>query len=225
MTDRIDKEKYEEYKRCFQFLCDKFHWSIGFEKTSMDGNQTISPRIKFRKDMGKGWKGYVRLTNSSHFMYSLSIKSICPYKKRGTRFVIFDSVKVINRRQDFHKVNGESIIHMNDLLMNESSVRLDFIQDRFRKCDTIENVVADSASIGEDDPELAKFKLLHNLKYLMTHESNVIFTRSLMNPKGDRIYLEYLSSQIPKFNTLEELRIKMDLNPIETITKEFKIVD
>jgi hypothetical protein len=52
-----------------------------------------------------------------------------------------------------------------------------------------------------------------------------MFTRSTMSLKCDKIYLEYLSSPIPKFNTLEELGIKMDLYPIETITKEFKVID
>ena len=220
MTERIDKEKYEELKRCFQFLCDKFHWSIGFKKTSMDGDQTISPNVKIPKNADKVWKDYVRLTNSSYFTYSLSIKSMCPYKKRGTRFLNFDSVIVINRHQDF-----PDLIQLNDLLVNETSMRRDFINDRLVRRDAIQNVVVDSASNGEDDQEIAKYRLLHDLKYLITHESNVIFTRSTMSLKCDKIYLEYLSSPIPRFRTLEELRIKMDLNPIETITKEFKVID
>jgi hypothetical protein len=132
MTERIDKEKYEELKRCFQFLCDKFHWSIGFKKTSMDGSQTISPNVRIPKNADKVWKDYVRLTNSSYFTYSLSIKSMCPYKERGTRFLNFDSVIVINRHQDF-----PDPVQLNDLLVSETSMGRDFIRDRLVRCDAI----------------------------------------------------------------------------------------
>ncbi len=220
MTEGIDREKYEELKRCFQFLCDRFQWSIGFKKTSLNGNLTISPRVKFRKNMDKSWKEYVRLTNSSYFMYCPSIKSICPYKKRGTRFLNFDSVIAVDRHLHFP---GD--IQLGDLLTNETSMRRDFIKDHLMRCDAIQNVAVDSASIGEDDQELAKYRLLQDLKHLITREFNVIFTKSTMSLKCDKIYLEYLSAPIPKFNTLEELRIKMDLSPIETITREFKVVD
>lgn len=220
MNERIDKEECEELKRCFQFLCDKFHWSIGFRRAAMDGSQTISPNIRVPKNADKNYRDYVELMNSSYFMYSVVVKSISSYRARRTRNTFFNEVVGLYRS----RFDSRSSITMNDLLGGRESVGRKFVDELYKKHDVIQNIGLDPFPT-EDDPEQAKCPLLRGLKRLITDPDSIVFPRCMISPKCDRLYLDYLSAPIPKFNTLEELKIKMDLNPIETITKEFKIID
>lgn len=221
MTDGIDKEEYEELKRCFQFLCDKFHWSIGFRRAAMDGNQTISPNIRIPKNADENYRDYVKLMNSSYFVYSIVVRSISSYRERRTRNMFINDVTALYRSS----FDSRSDIKMNELLGSKDSVSLKFIDDLHKKHDAINLLPFSDGLVTADEPELAKYRLLYGLNCIMTHPDIIILSGYTISRSRDKFRLKYLSAPIPKFNTLEELRIKMDLNPIETITKEFKIVD
>jgi hypothetical protein len=223
MNEKIDKENYEELKRCFQFLCDKLHWSIGFKRTSMDGSQTISPNVRIPKNADENYRDYVELVNGSYFLWSVVIESISSYRTRRTQKQnVFNNYVVARYKSSFDSRGG---IKMNELLGNKDSITSKFIDDLYKAPDAIDLLTFSPGLITADEPELAKYKLLYGLTSIMTHPDIIILPGYTINKNRDKLHLKYLSTPIPEFHTLEELRIKMDLYPIETITKEFKVID
>lgn len=225
MANELNKGEYEELKRCFQFICDRLKWVITFRKTTIDGRQSIIPaKSAFPKSKSKYYNGIAYTHRLRHYNYLPEVKNVAPTRKDRNRFLMTDDIQFVPKNLQFYPGGAENIkISWTHVVNDVDTIWEDFLVDLKHANILSAITTVDCCSIWRDDAELAKLEILRRLKAIITDPSYVIFTKCTESGDERTLYLEYLENPIPKFDTLEDLRIKIDLMRVRKVEKKFKI--
>lgn len=226
MANELNKEEYEELKRCFQFICDRLKWVIRFRKVTIDGKLSIIPaKSAFPKSMANQYDEIAYGYGLSHYHYKAELKNVAPMRRNGGRFPLIDDIMAVPKYVGLLPTGDRGIIaSCINVINNVNAVRKDFVNHLEHHNFLSSFSTVDSCSIGRDDGELAKFEILRRIKNIITDTSSTIFTNCTESEDERTLYLEYLENPIPTFDTFEELAIKMDLMPIKKVEKKFKVI-
>lgn len=184
--------RLKELKRCFQFLCEKFNWTIRFIETSTDVNNNLfplNPQIKMLEDI------YLSDVISYHEIRL----SLISYK-----FDIDSKTNTISGEQAY-EVTAPRI--SKKLLLSAKEPE-HFLDKTYYIGDTIKL----TKEFSKSEVILECFE---DLKRKLCDPSRMILTRKICTG-----CVEYLSGPLPEFESLEELKLKLAMKDVTKIEME-----
>lgn len=193
-------DQLAELKRCFAFICSKFHWVFQIEETC----QAIDDCIFFNSEEAFGHQ--LRLVDAlvqpqrylkfhanviQHDNTYCTVDQLLRAGVPKTRICQFLKANLTSA-YDF--CSSQKFQFIFDVDFNDSIYS---IEDYYKK--------QRSASM---------LKLFQKVKHCLCDANNTIITKLDIDLHSHRIVANVLSKAFPEFQTLEELRIRLDLDPV-----------
>lgn len=203
----------KELRRCFKHLCRTYGWRFGFKTTTFHDSIEMSWGSTARADLvlesvsmtgslpdGKSHRhvgdyGYIAFTKAS--------------------FPTIDDALARFRTYFEEKLGMMSNGTPGRYVISNSLALDDFHKDN----DVFEN----SNLIDGLSKSAIREAGLKRLYDVLTDERLLIFSQPLMSPEEGSMVGHYLNSPLPKFKTLSELRIKLDMSDFKVEPYEFEL--